>query len=49
MTADADLFWLYEYGDSVGLPASEVINLPLTELRGFIAYRKIKADLMDNS
>ena len=49
MKRDEDLFWLYEYGESVGLPASQVIHLPVSELRGFIAYRQIKAELMDNS
>ena len=44
---DAGLFMAYEYAGFIGRPASEVLTLPVQEYTsGFLAYRKIKADLM---
>ena len=49
MTADADLYWAYDYGGHIGKPASEVMNLPIDEIRGYIAYLKIKSDTRDSN
>ena len=48
MIADAGLYWAYEYGTAIGLPASEVMKLPIDELHGFLAYRKLKSEYMNN-
>jgi len=46
MKADAVLYLAYEYGEAIGRPASEVLLLPVDELIGFIAYRKLKAEII---
>lgn len=48
MKSDALTFLAYEYGEAIGRPASEVINLPVDELLGFVAYRKHKKALLSN-
>ena len=46
MRADARFYLAYEYGAHSGRLASEVIHCPVDELLGFIAYKKINAELM---
>mgnify|MGYP006413728981 CR=1 FL=1 len=48
MRADAGLFYAYEYGTAIGLPASEVLKLPVDEIQGFLAYRKIRNELSED-
>jgi hypothetical protein len=49
MKADASLYLAYEYGAHSGRPASEVIHYPVDELLGFIAYKKINAELIKDN
>lgn len=48
MKADAALFLAYEYAGFIGRPASETIGLPVDELLGFVAYQKLKAEMISN-
>ena len=48
MKTDAVLFLAYEYGGHIGRPASEVLDLPMDELMGFVAYRKLKKEILEN-
>ena len=48
MKADPALLMAYEYAGFIGRPVSEVLNLPVVEYTtGFMAYRKIKAELFE--
>lgn len=50
MKADAGLFMAYEYGSTVGLPASAVLSLPVAEYTtGFMAYLRLKKEMMDDA
>ena len=46
MMADADLFNAYAYATATGKTASEIMQLPVNEVRGFIAFRRIAAELV---
>jgi len=49
MKADPVLFMAYEYGSAVGLPASEVLKLPVAEFTtGFMAYRAVRNELIES-
>lgn len=48
MKADAVLFLAYEYGTAIGRAASEVLDLPMDELMGFVVHQKIKSEMMTN-
>jgi len=49
MKADAALFLAYEYGATVGIPASEVLKLPVAEYTtGFMAYMTLKAEMIED-
>jgi hypothetical protein len=49
MRSDAALFLAYEYGKHSGRPASDVIHFPVDELLGFMAYKKISAELIQDN
>jgi len=49
MKSDAVLYLAYEYGGHIGRPASEVLNLPVAELYGYVSYQKIKMELIANA
>ena len=43
------MFLAYEYGCAVGIPASEAMKLPIRELEGYIAYKRLRNKTMDNN
>lgn len=49
MRTDALLYLAYAYGEAIGRPASEVIDLPMDELMGFVAYRKLQAEYLNGN
>jgi len=49
MKADPALYLAYDYGGHIGKPASEVLDLPIDELYGYVAYCIRKAELIDNA
>lgn len=48
MKKDALLYLAYEYGGHIGRSASECLELPVAELLGFVAYQKIKGELLSD-
>jgi len=49
MKADPVLFLAYAYGGHIGKPASEVLNLPIDELHGYVAFCKRRSELIENA
>lgn len=48
MMQDAGLFMAYEYGTAIGMPASEVLKLPVEEYTtGYMAYLARRSELIE--
>lgn len=48
MRADTGLYMAYEYGTAIGMPASEVLKLPIAEYTtGYLAFCNIKKELIE--
>ena len=50
MKSDTVLYLAYEYGCAIGMPASEVLKLPVAEFTtGFAAYRSLRGELIEDA